>query len=286
MPAITVTAVNLGTDTLTATAHGLVTGDRCRVRNVGGALPAATPALTAATDYFAIRQDANNVKLADTNAHALAGTPIDITGAGSGTTTIEYGLPYCTPNAAAAAGGQIKSANDNGAWSALVALYCLLTGLAQTIWTGITLAANQHFAVSGTGKYHHDDEIVHVPLLYGSGTGWAFDTANGYMLSSAAGTWTVGIPTLVGRKLKSFTFEIWGDGAADLSGGFFIRHKAGTGAQDTAIGSTNPPASWQDVVINFTDTTIVDGDMLWINFTANAANLRLGDARVTYDFKV
>lgn len=171
MPAITVSAVNTSTDTLTGTAHGLLTGDRFRVRNVGGALPTG---LAAVTDYFAIRVDANNVKPATSSANALAGTPVvDITGAGSGTTTIEYGLPYCIPTALAAAGGQIKSANDNGAWNALVALYALLTAQAQAVWStivialtvtfnalvtfaaGATAAANQHITVSGTGRFKH-----------------------------------------------------------------------------------------------------------------------------------
>lgn len=182
MSAITVTAVNTGTEALTATAHGLTTGDRFRLRNVGGALPAATPTLTAATDYFAIVVDANTIKISDTNAHASAGTNIvNLTGSGSGTTTIEYGLPYCIPTALAAAGTQIKSVNDNGVWNALVALYCLLTGQAQSIWStvvfavsvtfnalatfaaGATASANQHFTVSGTGDYKHGDRGFTIP---------------------------------------------------------------------------------------------------------------------------
>lgn len=177
MPAIAVSAVNTGTDTLTATAHGLFTGDRCRVRNVGGALPTG---LTATVDVFAVRVDANNVKLSDTNAHALAGTNIiDITGAGSGTTTIEYGLPFCIPRVAAV-GSQIFHDDDNAAWQSLVALYGLLTGQAQSIWSGVALAtpldvaglitalagvtaaANQHVAVSGVGRFKHG--IITIPF--------------------------------------------------------------------------------------------------------------------------
>lgn len=193
MPAITITAVNTGTEEITAVGHGLLTGDRFRLRNVGGALPAATPALAGATDYFAIRTGADTLKISDTNAHALAGTGIfDLTGAGSGTNTVEYGLPYCLPTAAAAAGTQIKSANDNLAWAALVAIYCLLTGLTQTIWSAVTIAvattftqlvtfaagavaaANQHFTVSGTGLFKHGLKTIKVPIngpRTGSGPG-------------------------------------------------------------------------------------------------------------------
>ena len=165
MPVITVSAVDTANDKLTATAHGLTTGDRFRLRNVGGALPAATPALAQATDYFANRVDADNIKVYDTNAHALAGGAtglFDLTGSGSGTTTVEYGLPYCVPTASAAVGTQIKSANDNGAWAALVALYCLLVGLAQSIWTGITLASGQHITLQGAGLYKRPARIRHM----------------------------------------------------------------------------------------------------------------------------
>lgn len=164
MPVITVSSVNTTTDELTATAHGLITGDRFRLRNVGGALPAATPALAAVTDYFAIRTGANTLKISDTNAHALAGTGIfDLTGAGSGTNTVEYGLPYCNPTALAAAGTQIKSANDRDAWSALVALYDLLTAQAQSIWTGVQLAGALTVGgdVNVAGHLHTVDPITH-----------------------------------------------------------------------------------------------------------------------------
>lgn len=146
MPAFTVTSVDTTANTLTSTgvaavggAEGAVlqTGDRLRLRNVGGALPAATPSLAAVTDYFAVRVSDDAIKLSDTNAHALAGTNIvDLTGSGSGTTTIEFGLPYCLPTASAAAGTQIKSVNDRTAWASLVALYDLLTGQAESVWSG------------------------------------------------------------------------------------------------------------------------------------------------------
>jgi hypothetical protein len=143
MPAITVSAVDTANDKLTATAHGLVTGDRFRVRNFGGALPTG---LAAVTDYFAIRVDNDNLKAATSSANAFAGTAVNLTGAGSGVNTIEYGLPYCIPTALAAAGTQIKSANDNGAWSALVTLYALLTGQSQSVFAGWTFGESLKMA--------------------------------------------------------------------------------------------------------------------------------------------
>jgi len=138
MPAFTVSAVNTGTEQLTATGHGLLTGDRFRLRNIGGALPAATPALNPVTTYFAIRVDNDNIKVAVSSSDALANVAVNITGAGTGTHLIEYGLPYCEPRVAAV-GTQIKSADDNATWASLVALHALLTDQAQSTWPGVSL---------------------------------------------------------------------------------------------------------------------------------------------------
>ena len=73
------------TDIVTATAHGYVTGDRVRLTNSGGALPAG---LAAATDYYVIRLTADTFKLAASDALATAGTAVDITGTGTGTHSI------------------------------------------------------------------------------------------------------------------------------------------------------------------------------------------------------
>lgn len=187
MPAFTVTAVDTTANTLTATgiaAAGqptgsvVLTGDRLRLRNVGGALPAATPALAGATDYFARRASDDAIQIYDTNAHALAGGStglVDLTGSGSGTTTIEFGLPYCNPTVIPAQGGQVTSFTVAAAWRALVALYALLTGQSETIWNGIvtlaglltanagvTVGSNQHMTVSGTGKYKHGTKTIPV----------------------------------------------------------------------------------------------------------------------------
>jgi hypothetical protein len=75
-----------GTDQLNAVAHGLETGDGpVRVANSGGALPAP---LAAGTDYFVIKVDADNFKLAADLPSAYANTPIDITTNGTGTQTL------------------------------------------------------------------------------------------------------------------------------------------------------------------------------------------------------
>lgn len=81
-------ATNDECTTVSPATHGLALGDAVQVSNSGGGLPTG---LSAATTYFAITSDAfgsAKFKLATTRANALAGTAIDITGAGTGTQTV------------------------------------------------------------------------------------------------------------------------------------------------------------------------------------------------------
>lgn len=71
--------------TLTAALENLRRGSVVRVSNSGGALPTG---LAAATDYYLIPVSLLGYKLATSYANALAGTAIDVTGAGSGTQTL------------------------------------------------------------------------------------------------------------------------------------------------------------------------------------------------------
>jgi len=77
------TVVVVATDQITITAHGYVDGDQIVYDNGGGT---DITGLVSGTLYFIIRVDANTVKLATTRANALAGTAIDITALGTGTT--------------------------------------------------------------------------------------------------------------------------------------------------------------------------------------------------------
>lgn len=80
------TGVANATDTLTKVAHGLLTGDGpIRFTNAGGALPAG---LAVDTDYFAVKVDNDNFKVASTRENALAGTVVNLTSDGTGTHTV------------------------------------------------------------------------------------------------------------------------------------------------------------------------------------------------------
>lgn len=79
--------VNTGTDQIAVTANSeLITG-RTVVLTTTGTLPTG---LALATTYYIIVVDSTHIKLATSLANAVAGTAIDITGAGSGTHTATH----------------------------------------------------------------------------------------------------------------------------------------------------------------------------------------------------
>jgi hypothetical protein len=81
------TTTHSSSDTnLTATAHGMQTGDGpVLLSNSGGALPAG---LSASTPYWLIKVDANTLQLATSLALALAGTAVTFSADGTGTQDI------------------------------------------------------------------------------------------------------------------------------------------------------------------------------------------------------
>jgi hypothetical protein len=79
-----VTANAAANTIVTTTAHGLVTGSRVRIAST---TTVPTP-LSASTDYYAIVSNPTTLTLADTLAHALSNTPIDLTDAGTGMLTL------------------------------------------------------------------------------------------------------------------------------------------------------------------------------------------------------
>lgn len=311
MPAITVSSVNTTTDELTAVAHGLTTGDRFRLRNVGGALPAATPALAGATDYFALRTGADTLKICDTNAHALAGTGIfDLTGAGSGTTTVEYGLPYCIPTALAAAGTQIKSANDQGAWNSLVALYDLLTGQAQSTYSGVqlagllttlaginvatgqavtlsgtatltagglitanaglTAAANQHVTVSGTGDYKHGARVLVVPAGAASIVTGSPSRSEDHWTAAAAGN-VITFPISLTAGRQVSTIVVWYQRTSGTLTFAFTRSTLASASITTIASTTDSGSSGLTSTTITTNHTILSTDQYYLKFTSGAA---------------
>lgn len=75
-----ITAVDAGTDTFTSADHRLATEARIRFFTDGGSLPTG---ISASTDYFVIRVDKDNFKVATTRLNAVNGTEVNITTTGS-----------------------------------------------------------------------------------------------------------------------------------------------------------------------------------------------------------
>jgi hypothetical protein len=81
-----VESVDASANTLTLTAHAMLTGDGPLRLTTTGSL--AGTGLAVATDYWAIKSGANTVQFAASFQDAMDGVAIDITGAGTGVHTI------------------------------------------------------------------------------------------------------------------------------------------------------------------------------------------------------
>jgi hypothetical protein len=165
------------------------------------------------------------------------------------------------------------------------------TGLV-TANAGVTCAADQHVTVSGTGKYKHGDQVLPMSPLRGIvRTNWAPDftgvgsTSLGYMLATGAGSFALPFELPAGKTMKSLVVARYGDGAADLE--ITVMSMASDGSITLGtIGSasvSNPAAAWTDTTVDLVDTAVATGTVYWVEFSANAANIRIGPVRLTYD---
>lgn len=161
-----------------------------------------------------------------------------------------------------------------------------------TASAGVTCAANQNVTVSGTGDYKHGDKVLYVSPLGGTSNDGASSGAvtwypnfAGYAQSHAAGVLYVAIPLKEGDQVTTVTYSLFGDGAADLSASTGM-YRMPPGGTPVALGTgaqSNPAAAWNDITINVTDYTLASGNCIYMAFDANAANIRIGTIRVTYN---
>lgn len=163
------------------------------------------------------------------------------------------------------------------------------TGIAASTFTGlvtadagVTAAADQHVTVSGTGRFKHGELVRAFNGTNGSGTNWAVNN-NGYMLSSGAGTLIVHLPFDVGERVKSISFQIFGDGSADLTTNVWELSTAMAALSIGTDTTSNQAASWSTVTIDVTDSTVTSPGGIFLEFIASAANLRIGAIMATYD---
>ena len=123
----TFTAVN-ATDVCTSNAHGLLNGQKARLTNAGGALPAG---LLPDTDYFLIAVAANTWQLSLT----LGGAAVNFTTDGTGTHTLHPVPSYLTEEANGNLSGRLYTRQEvSNAIFSLEQLQRVLTN--QTITQG------------------------------------------------------------------------------------------------------------------------------------------------------
>lgn len=304
MPAYVVTAVDTSANTLTATGvaplpdalnmnPSLVTGDRFRLRNVGGALPAATPALAQGTDYWAIRVSQDVIKVATSQANALAGVAVDITGSlGAGTTTIEYQLPYALPTAASAKGTQIHAVDNNTTWSALVALYDLLTAQSQSVFNGVQLAgaltAAGDIKTTG-GRLKHGTLTQRFGAVIGLPQNQASVWTNngGSVDGTPLAVWAVPINLPDGKRITAMRARV----KDSATGPTKLQFTAAKGVDDTVSdiggGSVLSAGSgaWQTLSRTGLSVTVTSGETYYGSFvtTTGTSLTRIAWVEVDYD---
>lgn len=84
---------------------------------------------------------------------------------------------------------------------------------------GVTLAANQHVTISGTGLYKHPTVVEDFGPQAGHETAGLTNcqAANGGIAYVGAGTWVVPVPVTVGKTLTSLAFRRKGNAAATIT---------------------------------------------------------------------
>lgn len=292
MPSYAVSAVNTTTNVLTATGvaplmdalnmnPSLLTGDRIRLRNYGGVLPASTPALSQLVDYWAIRVSTDEIKVAVSQADALNGIAVDLTGSGTGTTYIEYQLPFALPTQLSAKGAQVHAVDLNTERSALVAWYEALNGKAQTIFPLAVPSKRAFFpnqiniGVGGSVAWTPAAN----PAQAGSALTAVLKAGAGY--SGTANLFSV--PYVIGERPVALSAWIYGDGTSSAG---VLTVRMGYAPDPTTlpvnlgIATYNSlPVGWSLYSVTNTVQVIPDGGMLTADlvFAGASANVYLAE---------
>ncbi len=263
MPALTITAVVNGTNTLTIVGHGLVTGDGpAAVRNIGGALP---DPLAGVTDYWIIRDSDDDFRLADSSANALLGTAINLTTDGTGTNLLEIGIPYRRARTYAVS-SQLRSADLNAMQDALEAMHAVLTDQAQSIWSAPAL---------------NPDTMTLIPLPF-LANNWAWAGASiidssATFVSSNAGNAEFCLSDYMRAGQRLATVRLWleGDGAVDVTAYLAKTDYAVTPAPvvlDTQVESNVASGSYTFLDLDADDEIVGQlTNRFWLRAEASAA---------------
>ena len=142
---VTISAVANASETFTAAAHGMVTGDGpYRLTNSGGGLPSGT---SVDTDYWIIKLTADTFQLATSYANAIAETELLISSDGTGTHTISAGTGCRRPATVA------DGVNTNNVGGAALAADAAVTLTLATDGTKLVLAAGDELRCDVVSLY-------------------------------------------------------------------------------------------------------------------------------------
>lgn len=154
----------------------------------------------------------------------------------------------------------------------------------------LTASTAASITLTGAAEIKHGDRTKNFhPATVASTNGANWNVGVGasselFAISTASSILNMPLDFIVGDRIKSISFKVFGDGAVDLTTSVFYVTAAMSGS---SIGgpttTTNQPASWSTVTIDVTDTTLAALDTIYISFNANAASMRIGNISVTYD---
>lgn len=228
-----------GTDLITY-ANDWKTFTKVRFTNSGGALPAG---LSAGTDYWLIRQSATTAQVATSYANAVAGTFVDITGAGTGTHTLTIQMPRYQDGAGCSAFFVVQTAPTGGGPN--------LSASDYTNPAGTTGRAFQGSPTMGAAADAYATRIIHSGNAAGR-YGWALPLAGG----------DTGI-----ARINSFTFS----GGTAYTGSGVLALCIAKPLLSVALPVTGMPAERETINQFMSLPRVMDGACLtWLLFGTGA----------------
>jgi hypothetical protein len=278
MPALTFTADST-TNQLTITGHNFNNGDGpVTPYTETGTLPTGSPAITALTDYWVKVDDANHVKLAISQANALAGTTIDITANGSGTLKLLYDLPYRRP-ATVTAGSQVKgryfnsqagdAQNRIGLFDTIIALWNAITGQSQSVFPA--------------GAFGGPTTEAFAPVVINNAlsTSWQLNTGN-FINSTGSGAVILSLPTRLGRKITGLAVLALGNGTTDATIDLNVLNSSLAINTIGTLTDSNRSGSWGLATVTVTPHDMVATERLALSINANASGYQVGSIFLTH----
>lgn len=153
-----------------------------------------------------------------------------------------------------------------------------------TFSAGATAAANQHFTVSGTGRFKHGTltRMVHFVDGYpADATAWSYTA--GYVACNPASSFYVALAMDVGERLINIDFTYYGNGAANITWEVNM-YSASAAATLLDSGTINAPAAaWATLSGNAINDTLAAGSSYVLSVTTAGANFRFGAVTIYYD---